>query len=295
LERFEALIGEYQGKRTYDVLMCYSGGKDSTYSLALLRRRYNLHVLAVTFDNGFLPERTLRNIRNVVESLDADHLLVKPRFRVLQDVFRRSLTENLYAAKTLERASAICTSCISVVKFGSLRLALDRGIPMIAYGWSPGQAPLTSAIMKNNPAIVRLMQNAVREPLAHIAGPELSPYFLDERYFSEGYDFPYNVSPLAFGEYNEQTILKEIAQFGWEAPKETDSNSTNCLLNSFANRRHIERYGFHPYAFEIAGLIRTGAMTRAEGEKKLNEPENPEVVEYVRQRLELEEPVIGAV
>ena len=31
-----------------------SGGKDSTYTLSLLRQRYNLRVLAVTFDNGFI-------------------------------------------------------------------------------------------------------------------------------------------------------------------------------------------------------------------------------------------------
>jgi len=36
-ERFEALIKEYKGSGTYDVLMCYSGGKDSTQTLTILK------------------------------------------------------------------------------------------------------------------------------------------------------------------------------------------------------------------------------------------------------------------
>ena len=36
--------------------------------------------------------------------------------------------------------------------------------------------------------------------------------------------------------------------------KNIDANTTNCLLNSFANTNHMERYGFHPYVFELAKL-----------------------------------------
>ena len=90
---------------------------------------------------------------------------------------------------------------------------------------------------------------------------------------------------MAFFEYDEENILKEIKQLGWVNPKDTDANSTNCLLNSFANQVHIEQHGFHPYAFEIAGLVREGCMTREEGLQRLSAEPDPKVIEYVMKKL----------
>lgn len=40
----------------YDVIVMYTGGKDSTYTLYKLVMEYNLKVLAITWDNGFFDE-----------------------------------------------------------------------------------------------------------------------------------------------------------------------------------------------------------------------------------------------
>jgi len=50
-----------------------------------------------------------------------------------------------------------------------------------------------------------------------------------------------------------------------EKPSDTDANSSNCTVNAFANQIHKDRYGFHPYVWEIANMVRSGAMTRDEG------------------------------
>ena len=55
-QRFEKLIKEHKGRVAYDAIMSYSGGKDSTYVLSILKERYRLNVFAVTFDNGFIPD-----------------------------------------------------------------------------------------------------------------------------------------------------------------------------------------------------------------------------------------------
>lgn len=287
-QRFEDLVRVHRRAHGYDVLMCYSGGKDSTYTLDLLKREYNLKILAVTYDNGFVPEQTFRNIRQVAERLEIDSMIFKPDFQLLRKVFRTCAHENIYPPKTLERATAICTSCMAFVKFSSLRMALDQRIPFIAFGWSPGQAPIAASLMKNNPEMIRLTQNVVFDPLYRVAGEGILPYFLEERHFQEADHFPYNISPLAFFAYDENAILASIRDLGWHPPRETDANSTNCLLNSFSNQNHLRKYGFHPYAFEVAGLIRKGVMSLEEGRKKLSEPENPEVVAYVAQRLGFE-------
>jgi hypothetical protein len=284
--RFAALIQEHKGRGCYDVIVGYSGGKDSTYSLKVFKE-LGLRTLAVTYDNGFLPDGTLRNIRNVVEHLGIDHQLVKPRFDVLAKVFRRAAEKPLFGAKAAERAADMCTACIAFVKFGILRLAIEMEVPFIGYGWSPGQIPLSAAIVKNNPEIVRVTQRQILEPLAELFPlDDLRPYFLEERHFAKPALFPYNVSPVAFApSYSEEMVIETVSHYGWSRPEGVDSNSTNCLLNSYAIRVHKERWQFHPYVFEVAKLVREGAMTRDDGIRKMNEAEPEATVKLVTKRL----------
>jgi len=120
-----------------------------------------------------------------------------------------------------------------------------------------------------------------------IAGDAINPYFLSDAQFADETLFPYNVSPLAFMDYDENKILEKLHQLGWRSPKDVDTNSTNCLLNSFANQIHIDRYNFHPYAFEIAEMVRTGVMSRKEGLEKISEPGNDATIKFARERLEI--------
>jgi hypothetical protein len=174
---------------------------------------------------------------------------------------------------------------VSIVKFSALRLSIEKNIPLVAFGWSPGQAPIMSSIMKNNPSMVRTMQKAVYAPLHRLAGDEIRPYFLEEEHFAQADHFPYNVHPLAFLNYSEEEIYRSISELGWEAPKDVDPNSSNCVLNSYGNVMHKERFHFHPYAFELAGLVREGFLDRAVALERLQQQEDPSVVERVSKRL----------
>lgn len=283
--RFEKLIAEHRGRFGYDALMSYSGGKDSTYTLALLRESYDLNVLAVTLDNGFMPEQTTKNIRLMSERLGFDHILYRPRFDVLKKIFSASTLKDLFPLKTLNRASSICTSCISLVKFFTLRTAVEKSIPLLAFGWSPGQIPMASSILANNPDMVKASQKVLFEPLHKLAGDAIRPYFLEEAHFRPSCRFPVNVSPLAFFDYDEEKIMEKIKGLGWIAPGKVDANSTNCLLNSLANLVHQERHGFHPYAFEMAKLVREGYLDRRTALEKLNKAEDPATVDAVKKKL----------
>ena len=44
-KREEVSLDKYKNPSGYDVLLAYSGGKDSTYTLYLLREKYKLNVL----------------------------------------------------------------------------------------------------------------------------------------------------------------------------------------------------------------------------------------------------------
>jgi hypothetical protein len=156
---------------------------------------------------------------------------------------------------------------------------------MIGYGWSPGQAPIESSIMKTNPALSRMSQQVILKPMENIAGARMADYFLSESHFAQTDRFPYNVHPMAWEFYNENMIVENIEKYGWTPPRDTDSNSSNCLLNAFANDIHIRRYGFHPYVWEIANMVREGVMDREEGRMKIYGKQSEHLIEFAQKKL----------
>ncbi|HBU69112.1 MAG TPA: hypothetical protein DEE98_01880 [Elusimicrobia bacterium] len=283
--KFTELLDNIRGKYSYDCTVAYSGGKDSTFALYLAKTHFKLNPLALTFDNGFISEEAFRNIRTVTEALGVDSLIIKADFGVMRNVIKRSLKEPIFPLKALERASTICTSCIGLAKFIFLKTALEKKIPLMVWGWTPGQAPVRSSLMKINASLFKSTQSIFRKQLEEASGSDLSRYFIEDSVFDSPEAFPYTVSPFAFTDYNEKSIISKIKKLGWREPGEMDANSTNCLLNSFANKVHLDRHGFHPYAFEIAGMVRLGIMSRKEGLSKLGKFENKKAMAIVKKKL----------
>jgi hypothetical protein len=236
-------------------------------------------------DNGFLSPQAEFNMQQVTKALHVDWVVVRPRSEMLQTIFKRSLEGPLFAAKSAQRASFVCLSCIGLVKFLSLRYAIDLQIPFLGFGWSPGQLGHRAALMKNTAPMIRSMQTATFEPLYALAGDEIRPYFLEEKHFQAGVQFPYSVAPLVFLDYREEEIYSVIEKIGWKHPQDTDANSSNCLLNALANQSHKQRFNYHPYDFELAQLVREGRLSRDEALARIMSEENTTIVQQVAQRL----------
>jgi tRNA(Ile)-lysidine synthase TilS/MesJ len=288
-ERFDRLLEEHRNSGVYDVLVAYSGGKDSTFTLDLLKTRYGLRVLALTFNHGFVSPYALENIRRVTDVLGIDHISFKPNFQLLRKIFCHSLENDFHPPKALERASSVCNSCMGLVKFITLRAAIEKGIPFIAYGWSPGQAPIQSSILKNHASFLRKSQDLFLKPLRQAVGSDVQIYFLDDNHFDLGEknDFPFNCNPLGFLKYDEEHIYHRIHELGWESPQDTDPNSTNCLLNGFANQTHIEKHGYHPYAMELSELVREGVILREDALNRLSQELDPRIIKQIKTKLGL--------
>ncbi|MDY7031608.1 MAG: hypothetical protein SVY10_06820 [Thermodesulfobacteriota bacterium] len=287
--RLDELILSVKGKApVYDAIMAYSGGKDSSYTLKLLKNHYSLRILAFTLDNHFVSNVAFDNIKKVVNALEIDHTCFMPPWPFMKRVFSRTAEEDMFPKPTLLRASSTCTACIGIVKSMVLKTALEMSIPLVAFGWSPGQAPIQSAIMKTNPALIRQNQSALKRAFPFDMSGEISQYFIPETYYETCKErFPHNIHPLAFFNYDEEEIKQELSNMGWMAPTDTDTNSSNCLLNALANQRHIERNGFHPYVWEIANMVRQKVMNREDGIEKIYTEQNRSMVDYAKERLNI--------
>jgi tRNA(Ile)-lysidine synthase TilS/MesJ len=289
LKRLDSLILDVKDKAPgYDAIIAYSGGKDSSYTLKLLRDRYSLRMLALTFDNHFVSQTSWKNIKRVTDALNVDHIRFRPSWQIVKDLFVLTAKKDIFPTPTLLRASAICTACIGIVKSLVLKTALEMSIPLVAFGWSPGQAPIQSAIMKTNSALIRRNQAALNKAFPLEIRDGILRYFIPDTYYEIYKErFPHNIHPLAFFDYDEQEIMRQLDVLGWRTPDDTDTNSTNCLLNAFANQCHLDRHGFHPYVWEIANMVRQGVMERKEGIERIYTEQDQKAVEFARERLGL--------
>ncbi|NIQ13819.1 MAG: hypothetical protein GTO02_05255 [Candidatus Dadabacteria bacterium] len=287
-DKLETLIEKHRDKYEYDCIVSFSGGKDSTYTLYLMREVYGLKILSFSFDNWFQSERAMLNIRSVVKSLRIDHVSLTINFEIWKKIIQSSLSNDLFSKKAMERASTICTICLSLIRFFGLKMAIEKNIPFLVLGLSPGQAPLVTSIFKTNPQMVKTMQKAVFKPLYRKMGDVLKPYFLDDRHFQVENGFPYIINPLAIFPYDEFHIYEKIDDLGWNKPEDTDPNSTNCLLNAFAIKSHIDTFGFHPYAFDLAKLVREDRLDRETAKSRLNSQIDARLIEMTKKKLDLE-------
>lgn len=288
-ERLDQLINSIKiSAPSYQAVMAYSGGKDSSYAMKLLRERYDLKILALTFDNHFVSPFAWENINTITDKLGIDQIRIRPPWPLMKKLFSITAREDIFPAPTLLRASSICTACIGLVKSLALKTSLEMSIPLVAFGWSPGQAPIQSAIMKTNPSLTAQNQSALKNALPSEIREDLDQYIIPANYYQNYQtNFPTNIHPLAFFDYNEEEIKKELEEIGWKAPTDTDTNSSNCLLNALANQCHLKRHQFHPYVWEIANMVRQGVMARDEGFEKIYTDQNNEMVEFARKKLEL--------
>ena len=292
-EKLTGILSQVKGVSPYNALMAYSGGKDSTYTLQYLVERLGLRVLALTFDHGFISAQAKENMTDITSNLGVDHIYFLANPKTMYPAFKQSLKEGVYPVKVLERASAICNTCMYIAKSIILKTAIEMQIKIIAYGWSPGQAPVQSSVMLLNASMVEKTQEMMKKSLSKIMGEELEPYVLSDRHFeilrqaAESDQGFYNIHPLALIENDEDKVMASINKLGWTSPTDTDSNSSNCLLNTFANQAHLDMFKFHPYAMENAGLVRDGHLEREEALERLNQPMDQTLSEYIMKTLKI--------
>lgn len=261
--------------KKYQIILAYSGGKDSTYTLKMIKERYNASILAVTFDNGFLSETCLKNIRRVTDNLGVDSILVKYPSETIIKAFKYIEDGKAFPRQSMERASAICNMCIMFIKNLIYYETIIRRIPIICFGWTPGQVKTSKSLIRLNHKMVLKGFENIKSIITGRFGAYYEKYFLDDAFMRENEAYmPYLYYPFVKNEYNEESAIKEIKEIGWIPPENTDGNSSNCLLNSYANQCHISCFGYHPYAFEISNLIREGYLTREEGLNKIGNAVN---------------------
>lgn len=277
-KRIAEEIAAKAGRSDYDAVMCYSGGKDSTYTMLLAIEKYGLKVLAFTLDNGFIPASAMDNIRRMSDRLGVDQIVIRPSLDIMKKIYRASALHPIYPPRSLVRISSNCYSCISMVNVLSQKIALEKDIPFVVSGFNLGQVPSNAIIYKSS---FKLMDESREKTLAALCaevGENLDRYYkIGNRALERGAEAPLNMNILCVEDITEEGILEKISEVGWVMPKNLDGCTSNCRLNAFNNAVHERALGYNPYELELSRLIRKGLLSRELAMEKINTKANPEV------------------
>ena len=274
-DQMKQTIQEASGvkNRSYDCVVAFSGGKDSSYTLSLLVEEYGLKCLAITIDNGFVSEQALANCRTITSKLGVDFLLFTPTPKFMNNMYNRSIEnpEQIHSKLALTRASSVCNSCISLINTYMIKVSLQQNIPIIAGGYIGGQVPKDGAVMKLDLKLQQSLAQGKLEKFQKAFGPNSNDYFAISDELLKTNQTITLINPMLTVAVSEEEIIDRIKKYGWIKTKDTGHHSSNCRLNDLAILMHLKRYHFHPYVAEVADQVRAGTMTREVALKKINE------------------------
>lgn len=256
----ETTLSSIRGQGSpYDALVCLSGGKDSLYLLYRLKAQYGLNVLAFTTDVN-IPEVAWRSMRKAVKVLEVDHLIYRPPDGFYRKLFRHLLTHQE------PRGAVYTVSYVYAPLFegDALAVALERGIPVVAAGYSPGQPEPERMVYEFSRKLIA--QTDWTPPALRDSGvltdAELSRFW-NPADRPAGTVFPRYIAPFHAWSYDQDKVMREVARLGLvEKSSHASPVVSNYPINWLLMYSDLRNFGYNPYAPEFSSLIRSGKASR---------------------------------
>jgi acyl-coenzyme A synthetase/AMP-(fatty) acid ligase/acyl carrier protein len=245
-----------------DVVVLFSGGKDSSYVLHQLLER-GVRVAAFTFDNGYISKQALANIDRVVAKFGIPHQIGRP----VDDVG--------LLASALKLDATVCSGCYWGITRLGCEYAAQIGASLVFTGLSRGQLIETklSQFVKSGPRDLRNIDLDLQR-YGHL-------YLHRENSFARSVlgSMPVasSVEAIEIVDYfrydsaskNELMRYLGIRDPQWRKPSDTGVCSSNCRANDAGIAIHALERGFHNYEGPLSWDVRLGLVSREEALSQL--------------------------
>ena len=242
----------------YDALVPLSGGKDSMYILYLAVKVYNLKVMTMTYDNGFVSQIAIDNMECAVKQMNVKHVVCKPDEAVLKKIYKNMLL----------RSGDICGACGMAIRASMFKVASDYNIPIILFGTSPLEE---DSFLPDSTLDIERFKYIMKEA-GNMRKKEINDFLIypGMNYFKLAIGkrtgkYAKEVRPLFFIENPSDKEMGEIIrrELGWQEDTTHEySKHFDCIAEPFTNhvRQHI--YGYERRLCQYSNMIRRGEITR---------------------------------
>ncbi len=257
--QFHELLSQTQGagRRAYDALLLFSGGKDSTYMAHRLKQEYpRLRILAVTLNNGFMSPIAEANTRDLVQKLGIDHCFLRVKKQFYVKLFRFGLTH-------LNSNGAYGTVDFSDGEFtldSGRNLAAQMEIPLILCGYSRYQ--VQDGLELQNFESPRANEAQDRTTVAELRltdifdSNEMNLWWRGTSWSKDR--VPRLIFPLYVWDLEEDEIKRQVDAWGLLSPRMSNPALTNHRLIPLFAVTDIHQRGFSSFEPEFCRMIREG-------------------------------------
>lgn len=268
LDRFRRNDGEY------DCILPGSGGKDSIYASHVLKYKYGMHPLTITWPPILYTDIGRQNFRNWIEVGGFDNITFKPNGRVMKLLTRLSIENLLHPFQTF----------ILGQKNLAPKIALQYNIPLIFYG--ENEAEYGNPIAENATSLRHksyyTMKDLSEVYLAGVSAPELMEKYkisLNELKAFLPADHEKlersNIEVHYLGYYlkwtPQESYYYSVEHSGFEAnPVRTEGtyskyNSLDDRIDGFHYYTSYIKFGLGRASYDASQEIRNKHLTREEG------------------------------
>lgn len=265
----EKIFGNLRNSdKPYHCLVPLSGGKDSAYVLYLIVKRFKLKPLAITLNNYFRTKIADKNLKNTLQRLDVDHIMITPRWSIMKRLYKRFL-ENEGKGKYV---SEFCIPCNIAIWTTVNRYSELFKIPVIYGG--------VREIESSPPEIFGFSSEYFKDIAKDVLTEEEIDEFMPYKFDYKNASFDNELSSIWIFDYlywrreEEQKALKEI---GWSKGNNVSEIHIDCSLHDLCNYFHKKSWGKVRTALHYSKMIRRGDMSRQEALALLKKEESKKI------------------
>jgi hypothetical protein len=297
-----SLAENYRHKnKTPDCLVPYSGGRDSTYTLHIVKKVLNLNPIAFTYDWGMVTDLARRNIARVCGKLGVENIIVSADIRWKRENIRKNIIAWLknpdlsMVPLFMAGDKYFFYYCNKVKKENGIDLNIWGINPLENTEFKTGFAGLAPEFDKKRIYSLSI-QNQIKLFGNVAANIIKSPGYINQsvfnslgsfavRYFSPKRDYYHLFDYYKWDEKEISELIKK--EYNWETA--IDTNSTWRIGDgtaSFYNYIYCTVAGFSEIDTFRSNQIREGMLTRDEA-LHLVEKENLPRYETLRWYMEI--------
>lgn len=288
------LFYNIRSQSEWDCLVPLSGGRDSTYTLFQLVKKYKLRALAYNYDNGFVEQIAKDNIQNIADQLNIK-IIHRNSTHDLQCKNVKYITKLKLKQTPGHVQSFLCSGCRNGIWGGAYATAKKYNVPMIIFGESTMESGTYKKIMSPQfvPTLPEKISFMLRMPINFIQRKRITRQLQAEFPLPPKNSEIMQINFFDYEEWNEKKILDVIQnKLQCQQKKGQSSWRFDCQIHALVNRMTYQIMGMTEKDELYSKMIREGQITREQALEKIKVVSDEQemelnIIETVLSRMEL--------